>query len=468
MAHGNAVTRFIYKHNTLFLKTLMANYYGFTASLKKYGRHYSTYYDFLERSQWFSSNEFKEYQLSELKRIITHAVQNVPYYADLFKKLKLSLDDINSFEDLKKLPVMTKEDVRANLRRLKSVKHTSQDIFLGHTSGSTGKALDLFISKKAYQKEQAYIWFHRSWGGVKYRDKTATFAGHLVVDANRTKPPFWINHYFENQIIFSSYHMNKENLKHYADKLIQFKPELIWGYPSSIYVMASFLNENKITDVKPRAIFTSSETLFDHQRRAMEEAFQAKVFNYYANSEMASIILECEKGGLHIQQQWGIVEFLNNDDKPVKIGQEGRMICTGFVNDALPLIRYDIGDTAVPLKKNCVCGRKGTLVEKVEGRVDDFIVTSDGKKIGRLDHIFKEAINIQDAQIIQTDERTLVLRIVKRRDYSLRDTNRIINETRKRVGQEMEIKSEFVDHIPRLPNGKFKFVISNIHADGGC
>lgn len=465
MAHGNAVTRFMYKHNPRFLKTLMANCYGISDSFKKYGKYYHAYYDFLKRSQWFSSDELEQYQLSELKKMITHAVQNVSYYSDLFKKLSLSPDDINSIEDLKKLPVLTKEDLRFNFKRLKSTKHASRDIFLGHTSGSTGKALNLFISKKAYQREQACIWLHRSWGGLKYRDKTATFAGHLVVDVNHKKPPFWIDHFFENQVIFSSYHMNRENLKYYAEKLVQFQPKLVWGYPSSIYVMASYLNENSITEVRPEAVYTSSETLFDYQRKAMEEAFQAKIFDYYANSEMASKILECEKGGLHIQHQWGIVEFLDNHDEPVKIGQEGRMICTGFVNDAMPLIRYDIGDIAVPTSRMCTCGRQSTLVDRVLGRFDDFIVTSDGRKVGVLAHVFYETPKVREVQIIQETKNTLILKVVRRSGYSDKDTKNIASLMRNRVGNNMKIKFEFIEHIPRLPNGKFKFVISKVPVD---
>jgi len=462
MAHGNTITRFVYKHSPWVLQTLFASYYGFSKSFRRFGNHYQEYYDYLTKSQWFTSEQLKQLEVEELKRIIAHTANNVPYYTEVFQKLKLSPDDINSVEDLTKLPILTKEEVRVNCERLRAKNCRRRDIIIDHTSGTTGKALELAFSKESYQKEQALVWFHRSWGGVKYKDKTATFAGHMVVDIDRKKPPFWVNNLYEKQVIFSSYHMTKDNLKYYAQKLLRFQPQLIWGYPSSIYLMAIFLEKEDITEIKPKAVFTSSETLLDFQREKIEKTFQTKVFNYYGNSEMVPKILECEKGGLHVQRQFGIVEFLDGNNQPVGYGQEGKMVCTGLCNYAMPLIRYDIADVAIPVDNECTCGRQGPLVEKIVGRVDDYIVTRDGRLIGRLGHIFKETKNVEEAQIIQEDRNTLLLKIVRRPEYSDRDTQKIISRTENRVGHEMRIKVEFVDNIPKLPNGKFRFVISKV------
>jgi len=466
--HGNNFIKFIYRNSPWFLKTVLASYYGFSKSFQKYGKHYNEYYNYLTRSQWFTTDQLIEMQVKELKRIITYAGQNVPYYIDVFDKLKLSPDDINSIEDLRKLPILTKEEVRANCERLKSKCYKKKDSVISHTSGSTGKALELTLSKESYKKEQALIWFHRSLGGIKYKDKTATFAGHMVIDVCCKRPPFWVNNLYENQIIFSSYHLTEDNLKYYVEKLIRFQPKLIWGYPSSIYLIAAFLEKENITELQPKAIFLSSETLLDYQREKIEKAFNTKVFILYGNGEMVARIIECEKGGLHILHEYGIIEFLDKNDEPVDYGQIGRMICTGFINYAMPLIRYDIGDVAIPLNKTCECGRKHLLVEGMIGRLDDYVVTPEGRLLGCLGGtIFEDVKAVQEAQIIQKDRNTIILKIVKRLEYSEKDTQKLVSLVQNSVGNGMKIGFEFTDNIPRLPNGKFKFVISKVPLQNG-
>lgn len=459
--HGNNLTRMIYKHSPWFVQTLMASYYGFLKSFKKYGKHYREYYNRLNRSQWFSSDELADLQIKELKRVISHAVNTVPFYAELFKKLNLSADDIQCTEDLRKLPVLTKEDVRRNYARLRSNVYRSTDMLTSSTSGSTGKSLELAISKECYQKQHALIWLHRSWAGVKYGDKTATCSGHRLLNMDRTRPPFWVNNLYEKQILFSSYHLSPDSLKYYVKKLMKFQPKLIWGYPSSLHLIASFIVKENMTEIRPKAIFTSSETLFDHQRETIEKAFNAKVYNYYSNGENVANIVECEKGGLHIQQEYSIIEFLDHKDDPVEYGQEGRMICTGLTNDAMPLIRYDIGDVAIPIDGECSCGRKSPLVAKIIGRADDLVVTPEGRLLVRIGGLHKIK-TIKEAQIIQEDMNTLLLKIVRSPEYSDKDTLKIISMIQDRIGPEMKIEYEFVNHIPRGPSGKFKYMVSKV------
>jgi phenylacetate-CoA ligase len=463
MAHGNVLTRYIYKHSPWMLQNLLASFYSYLESSHKYGKSYNQYFEYLNKTQLLNLSQLKILQVEKLKRIIEYAAANVPYYTEMFKKLNVNPNDISSVADLGILPILSKDEVRMNFKKLISKEYMKKEYLIGYTSGTTGKPLKLAFSKESYQKEQAYIWFHRSWGGANYKEKTATFAGHMVIDIKKDKPPFWVENRHENQIIFSSYHMNLENLKFYVEKLIRFKPELIWGYPSSIYLLASFVEQNYITDINPKAIFTSSETLLDFQREKIEKAFKSKVFDYYGNSEMTAKILECEEGGLHIQHDYSIVEFLDYNDFPVKNGQEGRMICTGFMNFAMPLIRYDTGDLAIPTNRACSCGRQSQLVDKIVGRIEDFIITPQGRLIGRLGGlIFREIKNVQEAQILQEDKNTLIVKIVRLSGYTNKDSKQIISTIQMRVGPDMNIKLEFVDHIPRLANGKFKFVLSKI------
>ena len=459
--HGNSVTQYFYRHSPWLLRTFMASYYGFSKSFQKRGKCFREFSRYLSHSQWRSEEEIRQAQLLALKKIIRHAEEHVPYYSELFKRIGFTADDLRTIDDLKHLPVLTKDDVKANHEQLLSRAYSPGDTFIIPTSGTTGKSLRFAISKTCYQMDQALIWYHRALAGVKYRDRTATCSGHRLLEGDCDKPPFWINNIFENQVIFSSYHLSQTNLKYYLDKLLKFQPEVIWGYPSSLYIIASFILKENITGIRPKGVFTSSEKLFDFQRTALEKAFQTKVLNYYANAEKVAFITECEHGGLHIQPDFSIVEILDDQNEPVSEGQEGRMICTGLVNEAMPLIRYDIGDYAISTHRKCACGRHAPLVESIYGRADDTLSTPDGRIIVRLGGLYKIK-SIKEAQIIQTDINSIVLKIVKNAELNNKDASKLLSVIADGVGSQMTVKLEFVDRIPRGPNGKFKYMISKL------
>jgi len=166
---------------------------------------------------------------------------------------------------------------------------------------------------------------------------------------------------------------------------------------------------------------------------------------------------------LHLKAEHSYIEILNNSNQPSKTGETGRIVSTNYNNYAFPLIRYEIGDT-VTISKNQVskCGRSGLLIDSIEGRVEDYILTPDGRFVGRLDHLFKDAVNVTEAQIFQAKLEEVVLRIVRGSGYSKEDEMFILKEARMRFGNSIKILFEYVDQIPRTSSGKFRFVISEI------
>jgi phenylacetate-CoA ligase len=139
------------------------------------------------------------------------------------------------------------------------------------------------------------------------------------------------------------------------------------------------------------------------------------------------------------------------------------VVCTGFGNYATPLIRYDVGDVAVQSRQAvCQCGRGGTLIDRIVGRTEDYVLTPDGRLVGRLDHLFKDAVRVKHAQIVQTEIDEVIIRIVKDHAYTMEDEQEILREARLRLGSSIDIRFEYVDEIPRTKNGKFRFIISNV------
>ena len=463
MRYNDKIQKFLYYRSPYFIKNLVSTYYEWHKSYKKYGTHYQRHFDTLSKTQWMTTKELLDLQQTEVLKFIRYAYNHVPYYKKLFDSNGLSLSDINCLDDIQNIPVLTKEVFRQNSQEFLSNVFDTRDIYWDHTSGTTGKALRIALSKECYQRDYAFYWVQRSACGTDRKtSKVATFAGHPIAPIDRMKPPFWVYNYYEKQLLFSSYHLSKNNLQYYAKELGKFQPDLIHGYPSSIYLVANYLLENKINNIRPKCIITASETLFDHQKSVIHEAFDCMPLTHYGNAERAGDIDECPEGGKHIKYEHSYIEFLDEDNEPAKPGCEGRIVCTAFGNYAMPLIRYDLGDIAIPLYRDCNCGRGGYIVERIVGRVDDYIVTPDGRFVGRLGHLFKDSLNVEEAQLYQDTPEKLVIRIIKRPAYSEYDEKLILNEARNRLGNIINIEFEYVSKIPRTSSGKQRFVVSKI------
>ena len=450
----------IYSISPVPVQNIIMSAYGYYWAYLKYSRNFDHLLKWLEKTEHLSRRELLELQTRELKRVINYSYYNVPYYRRVFRKHDLKPDDIKTIEDLKKIPILTKEDVRYNFKSLISQRYHRWQYSIKHTSGTTGTALNIVWSNEATMKEYAFVERIRRRAGVDSRELHATFAGRIVVPLRQTKPPFWRYNSAEKQYYFSMHHLTKENLKYYTEKLRQIHPSYIEGYPSLIYVIAEYIL--KYEDPIPiKAVFTSSETLLSYQREIIEKAFQCKVFDRYGMTELAASIGECEEGGYHIDAEYGIIEFLK-DGEEVSEGEVGEMVCTSFINDAFPLIRYKVGDLARPMESTCSCGRTLPLVKEIIGRIDDILITKRGAYLGRLDHIFKEMHNIKESQIVQENIDKIIVKVVPREEFSEKDIGKLIEEFQKRLGSDMEIEIKLVDQIPREKSGKFKAVISKV------
>jgi phenylacetate-CoA ligase len=442
----------------------MTSVYGLAHRRRAYGRYFRYYFDHLQETQWLSDDEMAACQAERVRLFLEYANLHSQYWRGLFRTAGFDPAEYQSPADLCRLPVLEKETLRQQERQIES------DEYLGgrrpyqsvHSSGTTGRAIHLKVSQECFEREYAFRWLHRSWGGNRLGDRVATFAGHPVVSTVRMKPPFWRVNWAENQVLFSSQHIAPETMPFYAHQLIRMRPELLNGYPSSLYLIASYLNAEGIDSVRPKAVHTHSETLLDYQRVALESAFGCKVFNWYGNSELTAHIVECERGALHIKSDHSLVEIIREDGEPARLGEMGEIVGTGFGNYATPLIRYATGDVACISDRRCPCGRPGPIVEALMGRVEDIVVTPDGRHIGRLDHVFKDMLNVVEAQIMQDTVDAVRIRMVKRSEFAEDDMRLLERELRLRLGSVIRLEYEFVSRIPRLPNGKFRFVVSKV------
>lgn len=455
----------VYNNAPIFFQNIMTSTYGCQLHWERYGGRNTEYTNQLKQSEFQSKALLQELQTRELRKLVSHAYHTTEYYRELLDEVGLKPSDLTTIDDLKSVPILTKNQIRKRHQAFLSRSFTIRGLSKIYTSGTTGSPLTVFYDLNSRRKNYAFFNRVRSWQSIKSREKRATFYGRVIVPPKQKGPPFWRYDIAENNYLFSSYHMSPINLPYYCDELRRLQPVEIRGYPSSLYTLAQYMLDHKRSDIFPKAIFTTAETLLEHVREIIEKAFMCKVTDTYGCTEMGFYISQCEYGTYHAHPEYGIVEAVSSQGAATDIGG-GDLVCTGFINYAMPLIRYKIGDVIAIDEEECRCGRHFPIITSILGRTDDIIVTPDGKRVGRLDPIFKGTLGVKEAQIIQTQQNEIVMKVVKKEDYSSKDMEFLSDELHKRVGASMRIKFEFVSEIEKDPNGKFRSVVSLVNRNG--
>lgn len=448
----------------------MLSGYGVYLNLFRYHGSFIKQLKFFEQTQWWTQSQIDIFQNKLLAIIINHAYHTVPYYRKMFNELQLRPQDVRTKEDLEKLPVLTRDDVKNHFHELLSTALKKKDRLLlikGHTSGTTGAPLEFFWDRNLCTINNAVHWRQKKWAGIELHEKTAVLLGRTIVPIHCKNPPFWRYNRPHRTLWLSSFHLTSGNLPLYLKELQRFKPSYIEGYPSTLFILAKFL-VSRGQSFPLKAALTSSETLFPIQRETIENAFECRVFDYYGLAERVVFASECDKHtGHHINSDFSITELVDNNGQRVDAGDIGWIVGTGLHNYAMPLIRYKSSDVTALKPVQCACGRCFPLMEDVTTKAEDIVTTKDGRYISSsvLTHPFKPLINIKESQIIQEDLENLRIKIVRNELYSDEDSLALIYEMQKRIGSDMKIHLEFVNHIPRAAGGKFRWVISKVPLD---
>ena len=402
-------------------------------------------------------------QERRLRQTVSHAAATVPYYRELFRREGIDPDSIRHIEDLAQIPPLEKETVRMRLADLVSETMPSRERIAGHTSGTSGTPLTIIQTRRALGYEYAAAWRQRGWHGCGLGDRFAAFGGQKIVPVDQEDPPFWRFEPARNRMIFSLYHMKPENFQVYASELAKPGYRFWQGYPSSIAWIASQIlsEEIQLGRAAPPAVFTSSETLLANQRAAIVSATGAVVADRYANSELCISITQHPDGVYRVDTEVGAVEI-----DPQERGDgwvRGEILATGFSNLGMPFLRYRTGDVATLRTDPPESVSQGRpVIEAIDGRVEDYVVTPDGRRVGRMDHAFKNARALRELQILQKTPESILLRVVPAEGFDARARGEIESSLRSRLGHQIRIDFEIVDAIAREPNGKFRAVISQV------
>ncbi|MDH5573836.1 MAG: hypothetical protein OEY89_18875, partial [Gammaproteobacteria bacterium] len=415
-----------------FIQNIALSLYGLNARYIRYGGNYKIHYKNVSSHLKYSQNELDVYIKSSLQKTLKEAVLNVPYYRELFKKEKILLEHIKSIEDLSSIPVLEKDELRRAPENLVNSNYDIDKLLVVHTTGTTGTPLNIYCDYETRRRNYAFYNRFLNSAGIATCGKKATFGGRIIVPPEQTKPPFWRYSYFQKNLLFSSYHLNDENIPSYIEKLKKYKPDIVDSYPSSLYSIVKYaISHNIDLSGVAKGITTSAETLFADQRQLIEAAFNVPVYDQYGAVEMCVFIGQCSKGRYHIHSDYGITEFLHKDGSKAKPGEEAEIVCTGFINPVMPLIRYRIGDRGIYTDRPCECGSLFPVLEKILGRIDDVIITPDGRHVGRLSPVLK-GFPVKEVQYIQRVKDVVEVYLVKDEQYYDSTEKELLNALRLR------------------------------------
>jgi phenylacetate-CoA ligase len=454
----------LYEISPVWAQNLGISAYGLIWKKRRFsGVFEKSLKDFKSREN-FTDNEWSRYQNNELRKLISHAFESVPFYSDVFRRNGIKKNDLAHFtlDDLLSLPRLDKESIRRNPESFIDKHCTDTKLHTYLSSGSTGTPLAIKLSSATQQRwSAAYETRCRNLAGVNFKMSRAMIGGRVVVPKSDSKPPYWRYNAVERQLYMSAFHISPSNAEHYSEALNQYQPDYLVGYASGHYFLARMISEQQLKIYQPKAVLTSSEKLTQEMRNTIEHAYRCSVYDAYSGVEACCLASECEHHSLHISPDVGIIELLDEHGRRVSPGQQGEIVATGLLNFDQPLIRYRTGDIAVLSPEQCECGRGMPILKELVGRLEDTVIGPDGREMVRFHGIFVGLPSIREGQVIQESHSKFRLRLSVDPDFSEQDRKVIGKRFKERLGN-IDLRIEIVDFIERSEGGKFKAVISNL------
>lgn len=453
----------LYMSSPVWVQGAMVAVYGWWWHRRRFSSHFRRQVAELKAHDRWTKDELLAYQTAQLSRLLGVARQ-APYYGRLFSDAGIS-PTAEPWAALWQLPFLAKEQLRARPRDLLTAPPPRGTLTF-KSSGTTGTPTEIYYTREFHALELASIEARNlNWAGLTYRNRRVMFGARKICRFDQPGPPFWRFSPAENMAYASVYHLSPQFLPAYIDFLRAFTPEVITGYPSALYAIAQYALDRNDIPPKVEAIFTSAERLPNYMRAAIETAWQTRVFDRYGAVEGCVSASQCEHGRYHVHPEIGIVEILDAHGRAVGPGVEGEVVCTGLQNMLQPLIRYRIGDSARwSAEQNCACGRHFPILEGVDGRVEDFCFTADGRRIVRFDTVFKGVVNIRQAQVIQERIDLFTVNVVPAKGFNDADVEQIQANMRLHVGS-VNVTVQTVNDIPRSASGKFRAVVCRLSED---
>jgi phenylacetate-CoA ligase len=457
----------IYPYVPVWAQNLGISLYGYSYRHERLGGRFSQHVKgFEERERW-SEPVLARYVNQELRRILLRAFDHVLYYRETWEAANISRSDLERLTvgDLLLLPRLAKDDVRQRPEAFLARDIPTRKLRRYYTSGTTGTPITSFCTSADHQRFFAAREARSfNWANVSIREARAMIGGRLITPRADSGPPYYRYNFAERQVYFTAYHIGPRTAWNYVDGLNRYQPVVLTGYAYSYFLLASLiLEQNLKLTYRPKAIIVGSEPVTSGVRSVIERAFKARVYEEYGAVEQSLLATECERGSLHINSDFGIIEIVDENDRPVPPGVEGRILTTGLLNDTQPLIRYDIGDVASLSPTPCTCGRSLPVLKNLVGRLEDVVICPDGRQMVRFHGIFVGMPNVVEAQLIQERIDLIRVKVVANERFGPSDEELIKTRVAtERLGN-VQVIVERVAKLDRTHAGKFRAVVSKVN-----
>jgi phenylacetate-CoA ligase len=419
-------------------------------------------WDQLDRSQYWSRSDLAAFQDEKLRRLIRHAYDTVPFYRRRLDERKLKPDDLRTVADLPKLPVLTRQELRAAGAELISSAGSNGPPIKATTGGSTGEPLVAWNDLRGTAWGMAAYFRGLRWAGYDLdRDRLAIlFAGSLKPGRSVVGPIKW----GQLTMSLSALDVRPQTIQKYYDSLQRFRPRFLKGYGNATYLMARGFERAGFPRLKLRGVFTTSEHLPDYQRQYIEDVLQTEVFDYYGCVEITSVGYECPRhSGYHIPEEHVVVETMAVDQEEANGPRGGALVLTDLDNYYMPLIRYRNGDAGVLTDEPCPCGRTLKRISPLFGRVSDLLRSTDGNLVygGIVDYVLGKTKHIREFCLIQEEPARCRLQYVM--EQSDHEIPEVLERLRQFLGSDMRIEAEPVEKVPLTASGKRRFTMSRLN-----
>jgi len=427
------------------------------------------YLRFLQKSQWYSKEQLRQLQEEKLQVLLKHSYENVPFYKETLDRLDLKPDEMRRIEDLSKLPILEKEDVRKNFNNTKLITQNipKKRLIYASTSGSTGEPLEFCRDKMSDSWNWACKFRGFEWAGYRLGERNVRFWGNPNIIKKSNALSEKVKYCLFNMLFIPAFKMDKENIDKFIANINRFKPVMVRAYASSIYALADYLREKNLDVYSPGCIVVSGDTCFSWQKKVIEQQFGCAVYDDYGSIEINSIAHECQQHiGMHVSMENVIVEFVDEHDEVITDGRIGDIVVTPLSNFSMPLIRYRLGDKGKYLNTRCACGRQLDLIDHIEGRIPDIIYTPDGKHLSLhfFTILFEQVKSVRQFQIRQKSKSQLETLILAAGGFNAKDLTAVNEKIQEYIGPDMVNCVKIVNDIPLHPSGKRKFFISEVEA----
>lgn len=357
------------------------------------GKKFSTHLNFVEESQWWTREQFQAYQLAQIQKICVHAAKKSRFYQAHFAAACFNPSAINNLSDLARLPTIDRDTINNNLDNILTVPPNAPHVDYISTGGTGGVPLRFFIGSNRSHIEYPYLISNWQRVGYKLGMAVAVIRGRTVSPDRHgllhEYDPLLRHHYYSN------FHMSEENMGRYLEHIRTIGPCFLHVYPSSVLNLARFMAQHNIPLISNvLGILAESENVYPEQRQMVEEVFGCRYFSSYGHTEKLIAAAECEKSHhYHVWPTYGYFELLDVNGDPVTTpGETGEIVGTGFINQAVPFIRYRTGDYATYIGNKCEhCGREMPIIADIRGhRIQEYLVAGDGSLIAWT------AVNVHD------------------------------------------------------------------------